>query len=431
MHVGWAALFEPPEGERPSFSDLRDHIASRMHRAPRYRQKLAPVPLGINDPIWIDDSEFEIRRHVRHSTASDINRVIDGVMSSPLDRRYPVWEMWIADDLADGRIGLVCKAHHCMVDGIAAVELATLLLDLTPEPPPAEHDGWQPRPEPGRWSLLAGGMRDRARDGLDMLRLPMRVATSPSCIATLARDGERAARALVSSFTPPAPRSMLNRPISPTRHLAQLARPLDDFKRIKTGFRTTLNDVVLASAAGGMRRFVTRHGEEPTRLKTMVPVNVRNGGGAEDLGNRISFVFVELPCDEPDPVRRLLDIHATMSDCKQAGEPEGADSALKLVSYAPHQLQNVMSRLVASPRTYNLTVSNIPGPREQVFLRGCELKEVYPVVPLSDRHAVSIGITTLRDGAYYGIYADKQSLPDAELLAQDIDVSIDELLERV
>ncbi len=430
MHVGWAALFDPPE-KRPSFSDLRDHIATRMHRAPRYRQKLARVPLGLNDPLWIDDSDFEIRRHVRHSTASDIKRVIDGVMSSPLDRRYPLWEMWIADDLADGRVGLVCKAHHCMVDGIAAVELGALLLDPTPEPPPPEHDGWSPRPAPGRWNLLAGGVRDRARDGLDLLRLPVRVAVSPGRVLDLARDSERAARALVSSFNPPAPSSMLNRPNSATRHLAQLARPIDDFLRIKKGFRTTLNDVVLASAAGGMRRFVKRHGEEPTRLKTMVPVNVRNGGGAGDLGNRISFVFVELPCDEPDPVRRLLDIHATMSDRKQSGEPEGADSALKLVSYAPHQLQNVVSKLVASPRTYNLTVSNIPGPREQLFMRGCELKEVYPVVPLSDRHNVSIGITTIRDGAYFGIYADRESLPDAELLAEDIDVSIDELLERV
>jgi diacylglycerol O-acyltransferase len=431
MHVGWAALLDPPEDRRPTFSQLRDHIATRMCRAPRYRQKLAPVPLGINDPLWIDDTDFEIRRHVRHSTASDIKRVIDGVMSTPLDRRYPVWEMWIADDLADGRIGLVGKAHHCMVDGIAAVELAALLLDPTPEPPPPEADGWDPRPAPGRWSLLAGGVRDRARDGLDLLRLPARLATSPGRVLDLARDGERAARALASSFNPPAPASMLNRPNSTMRHLALLGRPLEDFKQIKKGFRTTLNDVVLASAAGGMRRFVTRHGEEPSRLKTMVPVNVRNGGGASDLGNKISFVFVELPCDEPDPVRRLLDIHATMSDRKQAGEPEGADSALKLVGYAPHQLQNVVSRLVASPRTYNLTVSNIPGPRDPLFMLGCELKEVYPVVPLSDRHAVSIGITTIRDGAYFGIYADRESLPDAELLAQDIDISIDELLERV
>jgi diacylglycerol O-acyltransferase len=431
MHVGWVALFSPREGGAPGFNELRDHIETRLCRAPRYRQKLAPIPLGINAPLWIDDTDFEVRRHVRRSTSPDINRVVDNVMSTPLDRRYPLWEMWIADDLDDGRIGIVGKAHHCMVDGIAAVELASLILDATPEPPPPEPDSWKPRPAPDRLALLAGGVKDRVMEELDLLRWPARIARSPANAMTLARDGERAVRALMSSLTPPAPRSMLNSPNSALRHLGRLGRPLDDFKDIKSGFRTTINDVLLASAAGGMRRFVMRHGEEPSRLKTMVPVNVRNGGGNGDLGNRISFLFVDLPCDEPDPVRRLLDIHATMSDRKQSGQPEGGDSVLKLLSYAPHQVQNVMSKLVSSPRTYNLTISNIPGPREPLYMRGCPLEEVYPIVPLSDRHAVSIGLTTIRDRAYYGIYADRETLPDAQELAEDINVSMDELLDRV
>jgi diacylglycerol O-acyltransferase / wax synthase len=432
MHVGWVALLSPPEeGPVPNFAELRDHIAGRLSRAPRYRQKIAPVPFGLNDPLWIDDDGFDVTRHVRHAGEPEIGKIVERVMSTPLDRTRPLWELSLADRLADGRIGIVGKAHHCMVDGIAAVELAALLLDPTREPPPAEPDDWKAAPPPDKFDVLAGSVRDRVMEQLDLLRWPARLLRSPGRVLSLAQDGQRAARALVSSFSTIAPPSMLNRPNSPLRHLALLGRELEDFQRIKRRFRTTVNDVVLAASSGGVRRFVSRHGEEPRRLRTMVPVNVRGSGGEGEFGNKISFLFVDLPCDEPDPVRRLLDIHMTMSDRKESGEPQGGDSVLKLVGHAPHQLQHVVSRLVSSPRTFNLVVSNIPGPREPLYMRGCELQEAYPIVPLADKHALSIGITTIKDGAFFGIYADRKSLPDAELLARDIDASVDELLARV
>jgi diacylglycerol O-acyltransferase len=429
MHVGWVALFSPPtDGPRPSFAELREHVRARLRRAPRYRQKLASVPLGINDPIWVDDDCFDIKRHVRRATASNITTVVDRVMSTPLERDYPLWELWIADGLSDGRIGVVGKAHHCMVDGIAAVEVAALLLDPSPEPPPLEPDGWEPQPTPDRFSMLASGLRDRVLEELDLVRLPARLVRSPRRVLGLAEDGQRAVRALAHSFSTPAPSSMLNRPISPLRHLARVGRPLDDLKQVKRRFRTTINDVVLAAASGGVRSFFERRGEEPARLKTMVPVNVRDGEQAGEFGNKISFLFVDLPCDEPDPVRRLLDIHMTMTERKRTGEPQGGDSVLKIVSFAPHLIQNMVSRLVASPRAFNLVVSNIPGPRDSLYMLGCELEEAYPVVPLADQHAVSIGITSIKDGAFFGIYADRETLPDAELLARDVDGAIDDLL---
>ncbi len=431
MHVGWVALCSPPRDQpAPSFEQFRDHIESRLARAPRYRQRLAPVPFGLNDPLWIDDDRFDVTRHVLRASEGDINAVVDRVMSAPLDRSFPLWEIWIADELSDGRIGVVGKAHHCMVDGVAAVELAALLLDATPEAPPPEPDGWRPKPPPGTASILAGGVRDRVFEELNLLRLPARVLRSPGRVLRLADDGQRAARALAHSLVPVSPARVLNEePISGQRHLALLGRPLDDLTRIKRRFSTTINDVVLAASSGGVRRFVSRRGEEPARLKTMVPVNVRDGDD-DEYGNRISFLFVELPCDEPDPVRRLLDLHMTMKDRKERGEPEGSDSVLKSLTYVPHLIQRRISRVIASPRTFNLVVSNIPGPREPLYMLGCELQEAYPVVPLSERHALSIGITTIKDGAFFGLYADSEALPDAELLAQDIDSSIDELLER-
>jgi WS/DGAT/MGAT family acyltransferase len=222
---------------------------------------------------------------------------------------------------------------------------------------------------------------------------------------------------------------MLNGPISSSRHLALVKRPFDDLKLVASrNPHVTINDVVLAATCGGMRRFLIRHGERPIRLKTMVPVSVRDLDEADELGNRISFLFVDLPCDEPDPIRRLRAIHSAMSDRKAGGEPQGGHSVLEAVGHAPHRLQHIVSRLMASRRAFNLVVSNIPGPREPLYMLGCELEEVYPVVPLADRHAISIGLTTVGKGAFFGIYADPEALPDVELVATFIDESIDELI---
>jgi hypothetical protein len=177
-----------------------------------------------------------------------------------------------------------------------------------------------------------------------------------------------------------------------------------------------------------MRRFFISHGEPAIRLKTMVPVSLREVDAADELGNRISFLFVDLPCDEPDPLRRLRTIHADMTGRKAGGDPQGGESVLGAVAHAPHVVQHMVSRLMASPRAFNLVVSNIPGPAEPLYMLGCALEEVYPVVPLADEHAISIGLTTIGAGAFFGIYADPESLPDVEPLAVFIDESIDELL---
>jgi diacylglycerol O-acyltransferase / wax synthase len=431
MHVGWVALFAPPEGATaPSFDELRRRIESRVPFAPRYRQKLAWVPFGLHDPEWIDDPAFDIRHHVRHSSAQEIGRLIEHVYSTPLDRDRPLWEVWIADQLADGRIGVVGKAHHCMVDGIAAVELASLFCDATPEAPPAQPvEPWNPAPEPDRTELLARGVEDRIVDELKLLKLPARVLRSPRRIVGIAGEAARAARALVHALTPSPAGGVLNEPISSLRTLATVSRPLEDLSRVKRRYGTTINDVVLAVAAGGVRSYLRARGELPTRLKTMVPVSVRDGAAA-DLGNRISFVYVGLPCDEPSPLRRLDEVRSGMNRRKEAGEHLGAEAALDAVSFAPHSVQHVVSHAVASPRAYNITVSNIPGPRQPLWMAGCPLEEAYPVVPLADRHAVSIGFTTVADRGFFGIYADRKAVPDADILAREIERSLDELLAQ-
>ena len=429
MHVGWVALFRPRDDvPAPTFEELRQRVESRVPFAPRYRQKLAWVPLGLHDPEWIDDPAFDINNHVRHSTARDIGRLVEHVYSTPLERGRPLWEVWIADQLEDGRIGVVGKAHHCMVDGIAAVELASLFCDATPDAPAAQpHGQWDPEPEPDRSELLARAIEDRVVDELQLLRIPARVLRSPGRIVGLAGEAARAGRALFHALTPSTPHGVLNEPISPLRTLATVSRPLEDLRRVKQHFGTTVNDVVLAVAAGGVRSYLRARGETPTRLKAMVPVSVRDGAAA-DLGNRISFVYVGLPCDEPSPLRRLDDVRLGMSRRKEAGDHLGAEAALDAVAYAPHPVQHAVSHAVASARAYNLTVSNIPGPRHPLWMAGCPLDEVYPVVPLADRHAISIGFTTVAERGFFGIYADRKAVPDADLLARELDRSLEELL---
>jgi diacylglycerol O-acyltransferase / wax synthase len=430
MHVGWAAIFEPPgDAMGPSFEELRRHIASRLPRAPRYRQVLRSVPLGVNAPVWVDDVGFDISRHVLRTESNQLTDVVEECMSTPLPRHRPLWQVWIADRLDDGRIGVVGKAHHCMVDGIAAVELGTLLLDPDPVAPPPERDRWAPQAPPSGSELLVRGLADLARNQLDLATVPARAARSPRRALELVSRTRRAAAALLDAARPARLTPQLNPAISPLRHLGLIARPVDDLMRVKRGFGVKLNDVLLAACAGGVRAFMRKRGENPIRLKTMVPVNVRGSGEADQLGNRISFMFVDLPCDEPDPVRRLRQIHAATSDRKRAGQPEGADDVVRSLGFAPSPLQRVASRLIASPRTFNLTVSNIPGPPETLYMRGCPLAEVYPIVPIPERHALSIGVTTVGDGAFFGLYADRESFPGVDGLAGEIDVAIEELVE--
>jgi diacylglycerol O-acyltransferase len=427
MHVGWASVYAPPEDRRrPSFTELRDHIESRLGRAPRYRQKLATVPLGVSEPVWVDDPDFDVMQHVHRARSGDFHEIADMVMSAPLEHDRPLWELWIADELDDGRIGVVGKVHHCMVDGIAAVELATLLLDPTPEPPATELEEWRPAAEPGGLGLLSAGIVDRLVQGARLARLPFELARRPRRalgVVGMAATAVRTARHTLA----PAPESALNEPISAERHVASARRPFEQLRSAKRTHEASVNDVLLAAVAGGVRRLLVRRGEVPTALKTMVPVSVRGADGAGELGNRISFVFVELPCDEADPVRRLERVKLSMGERKEGGEPEASQAMLDAIAYAPRTLQHAVSRAAASARAFNLVVSNIPGPPVPLYMLGCRLEEVYPVVPLADGHAVSIGLTTVDDQAFFGVYADSESLPDADELAVAIGECVDEL----
>ncbi|HLL92135.1 MAG TPA: wax ester/triacylglycerol synthase family O-acyltransferase, partial [Solirubrobacteraceae bacterium] len=355
-----------------------------------------------------------------------LRELIDEVMSIPLRRDRPLWEMWICEDARDGCFAIVGKTHHCMVDGLAAVELASLLLDPTPETVSYESESWSAEPEPGSERVLARGVRDLLSQQLDLLQWPLDAASSPGPAARQVVGGAMRAFRALDQLLRAAPTSVLNGQLSPLRRLAWAQRPLQDLLTIKRAYGTTVNDVILAAVAGGIRSFLLRRGEEPVALKVMVPVSVRSPDDV--LGNHISFVFAELPCDEPDPVGRLYEVHASMSRAKREGEPEGSDLVLKAASRTPVTVQQALSRLMSSPRAFNLVVSNIPGPTTPMYMLGCKLESVYPMVPLSENHAVSVGMLTVADQACFGVYADREALPDVDLLAGDVDAAVAELL---
>jgi WS/DGAT/MGAT family acyltransferase len=230
------------------------------------------------------------------------------------------------------------------------------------------------------------------------------------------------------SFGREAPPSALNRPLSPFRHLASCRRSLGELRQVKSRFGTTVNDVVLAVTSGAVRRHQERHGEQPSPLKAMVPVNVRDGAQAAELGNRISFMWVDLPCDEADPVARLQAVSASTGRSKREREPQGTWAALRALDYMPRAVGQAVSHLFASPRTSNIVVSNIPGPPMPVYLLGCELEELYPIVPLTEFHTVSVALFTVNDRACFSVYADRAALHDSDLLARDIEEEVEELL---
>ncbi len=428
MHVGWAAVFAPrPSGSRPTFETVSAHIESRLGRAPRYRQKLVDVPLGLGDPVWVDDGEFAVGNHVLHASHGDFGRLVDEVMSTPLIPGRPLWELWIAE-LEDGRVGVVGKAHHCLVDGLAAVELMGLLLDVTPEAEVDAPEAWQPLAGPGGVELVGAAVGQQLGQALDLALLPLAAARDPRRLLALPGQAWRAARAMVHTALPLAPPSRLNGAMSARRHLARCARPLEDLRVIRRRFGTTVNDVLLAASAAALRGMQEERGETLVDIKAMVPVSVEDPD--ERWGNRIAFLFLGLPCAEADPVWRLRDIHVAMRTRKQDGEPEAADAVLGALALAPRPVRRLASRALASPYISNLTISNIPGPRMPLYLLGCEVEHAYPVVPLTDGHGISIGMTTVSDRACVGVYAQAELAAEADRLAAGIDAAIDELLER-
>ena len=436
MHVAWSALLDAPEdGSRITLEALRASVSGRLERTPRFRRRLAHVPGGMSEPYWVDDEQFDIARHVVLLCDPDdrpderrFRALADRALSEPLERTRPLWRVYLAPKMADGGTGMVAKFHHALVDGRSAVEVALLLFDVTPDATPAPAPDWVPEPEPGRTRLAIGALSGGAAESLRAARGVARIAGTPRAGGARMYDTvRRAALAVGDDLLRPAPASYLNVPIGPKRTLVGHRVRFDHVGEIRAATGTTVNDVCLAAVAGALRQTALSRGEAPRALKAMVPVNVRADDERHDLGNRISMAFLDLPVGLSSPGARLEAVRRAGADFKQSGKPEGTGTVFGALGMLPTPLRTGAAKMVGSKRVYNLTVSNIPGPRVPLYVLGARLREAYPVVPLAEDHALSVGIFGYCDHLHFGLYADPEVLPDVAAIPAALDAAVQAL----
>jgi WS/DGAT/MGAT family acyltransferase len=436
MHVGGVAVFHP-QGEALDYDELLELVEQRIALVPRYRQRIRHVPGHLAKPVWVDDSEFDITFHVRRSalprpgTDQQLRELVGRLMSRRLDRSRPLWEMYIVEGLSGGRIAVVTKTHHAMVDGAGAVDLAQVMLDDARATPDIPTELWMPRPEPGAVGLVADAVSELVRrptEVVDTVRLGLLDArATASKVAGTAVGLLAAAR----SAARPAPDSPLNAVIGEQRRFGTARTDLEDYKTVRRAHGGTVNDVALATVAGALRAWLLTRGDAVgpgTLIRAMAPVTVR---AEEDRsGSRVLSYLVDLPVGEPSPVMRLHQVSFAMRAHQETGQSVGAETLIRLSNFSPPTLHALGARTAnsLSRRLFNLVVSNVPGPQSPLYAAGAELTEVYPVVPLAKGQAVSIGLTSYNGHVYYGLNADRDAMPDVDVLAQLIEESLAELV---
>jgi diacylglycerol O-acyltransferase / wax synthase len=441
MHVGSVAVFAAPE-EGFDHDALVGLIRARIAYVPRYRQKVRWVPGRLANPVWVDDQDFDVEYHVRRSalprpgTDAQLHELVARLMSRRLDRSRPLWEMYLVEGLSGGRFAVISKTHHALVDGVGAVDIATVLLDPTPTPREQAVDTWAPAPEPSWAELVTSAVSDTVRRPgavVDTLRTGLTDVRRTTGKVLGAAGGLLDA---VRTAAAPVPDTPLNADISEQRRYASADTDLDDYKRVRKAHGGSVNDVVLAVVTGALRTWLLTRGEAvtaQTAVRAMVPVSVRGDDEPGALGNQVSSYLVRLPVGEPNPVVRLHQVSYAMRAHKETGQAVGADALVALSGFAPPTLHGLGARVAStlSRRLFNLVVTNVPGPQFPLYAGGAELLAAYPVVPLAKGQGVSIGLTSYHGGVFYGLNADRDSMADVDVLAQCLPDALDELLETV
>jgi diacylglycerol O-acyltransferase / wax synthase len=435
MHVGALARFEGPP---PPFPEILDSLRQRLHLVPRYRQRLQVPPAGTGRPLWIDDPTFNLEYHVRQTalpkpgSEDQLLRLTGRVFSQQLDRARPLWELWIVEGLEDGGFALISKTHHAMIDGIAGVDIAQVMFDLSPVPADIPHPdaAWQPTPEPSPAQLVAAGAVGLLRSSLRGALHAAGAAREPGAALHAAREAAEGLGEIVWAGLNPAPATPLNVEIGPHRRYRVVRGDLRDFKLVKNAFGGTVNDVVLAVVSGALREWLRSRGvrTEGLELRALVPVSIRGDRDRGALGNRIAAMRGPLPVYIEDPVERLQAVRATMDGLKESKQAVGAEMLANVQNFAPPTILAQASRLNFSTRLFNLIVTNVPGPQFPLYMRGRELLDVFPVAFLPKDHALAIAIMSYNGGMNFGLLGDYDALADIDTVAAGIEDAIAELV---
>jgi diacylglycerol O-acyltransferase / wax synthase len=432
MHIGGASIFAGPP---PPFEDLRAMVESKLDIVPRYRQKVRNVPLAAAEPVWIDDPHFSLDYHLRHSalpapgSEQQLREMAGRVFSQHLDRNKPLWELWMVEGLDRGRWALLSKVHHCMVDGVAATDLMSVMFSDTT--PLSAGRPWAPAPEPTGVEILRETILHRTtlRGQLDFLRRALRAPreTLDTLVEML-----RATAAASSSMRPVAPSTLIGA-IGPHRRWSWAGVRLADVKAARSALGGTVNDVVLTLITNGFRALLDSRGaavNEADVVRTMVPVSVRRKGERGVYNNRVSAVFESLPVGLDDPVARLGAIRAEMDGVKESKQAVAGDVLTSLSGFAPPLLLALGSRIVTlSPRlSMHTATTNVPGPQEPVETLGRRMLESYPFVPVVGSIRIVVAIFSYDGGLYFGVTGDYDGAPDIDVLTASIECGMEQLL---
>jgi WS/DGAT/MGAT family acyltransferase len=430
MHVASTIVFQ---GSAPSHEEFRDHIESRLHLVPRFRQKLRSVPFGQGRPVWVDDPFLNLDYHVRRTalpapgSEEQLRNLAARVFSQQLDRTKPLWELWLVEGLDGDRFAIVGKSHHALVDGVSGVDITTVLFDLEPEPEdsPVRPPKWAPRPEPSDFDLLRDALYERATSPQEIVRGVRATLRGPRQVLR----GIGATGKMLGAATA-APQTPFNVEIGPHRRLAFVRADLDDFKRVKDAHGGTVNDVVLSVVTGALGNYLRARGHdtEELELRAMVPVSVRADEERGALGNRISAMMAPLPVWCEDPVERLHLLSATMGDLKGSGQAVGAEILTRLTDFAPTTIASQAARLQPAQRFFNLVVTNVPGPQQPLYVLGRRMESIFPLVPLARRQALCVGIMSYDGQIDFGLVGDLDAMADLDSFGLDLEGAVREIV---
>lgn len=440
MHLGGVALFEPGPLAMPgggvAIDRIRTHIASRLHLRPRYRQRLASVPIR-NRPIWVDDPHFNLHYHVRHTAVprpgddAQLKQLCARIVSQQLDRGKPLWEIWVIEGLEEGRFALLVKTHHCMADGISAFDLFATLVSPNPDDVLTPPLPWTPRPAPSAAALLRDEVIRNATTPVEMACAMARAVGDPLRGGAAVRESLRGLWSTIEhGIRPPSP-TPLNGPIGPHRRFDWLTGELSELKRVREVFGGTINDVVLATVAGGVRRFLRRRGVAADGLffRAVVPVSVRTPDEQGVSNNRVSGWLAELPLDEADPVRRLGRVRDVTARLRRSHQARGPELMSRAAEFAMPGMLTVGVRLTARLSPYNLIVTNVPGPPLPLYMLGARLVGGYPLVPLFENQGLGIALFSYAGQLCWGFNADWDLVPDLRRFVDAIAASQRELVD--
>jgi WS/DGAT/MGAT family acyltransferase len=434
MHVASVMLFEGPP---PAYDEMLEALENRLHLVPRYRQRLAFVPLGQGRPKWVDDPHLNLRYHLRFTalpspgSERQLKDLAGRVFSQQLDRDKPLWEIWMVEGLEDDRFAILSKTHHALVDGISGVDIISVLFDTTPDPaaPTAPGDRWLPRPIPSRAQLLAEALLERGTIPAEITRSVRAVFRGPRRIAGGVRDAAVGVGAMAWAGLNPAPPSPYNRSIGPHRRFTWVRADLGEIKAIKNELGGTVNDVVLATVAGALGKHLRRRGQntDGLELKAMIPVSVRADIERGALGNKVAAIMAPLPVWCQDPVARLDILSEELRGLKSSGQAVGAQVLTDLTGFAPPTVMDQASRLVARQRMFNLVVTNVPGPQFPLYLAGRRMLDPFPMVPLAKNQGLGIALLSYAGKINFGLVGDYDVLWDLDQFAEDVREALDEL----